>query len=85
MPVISRFFGIVIYLYWREHAPPHFHAKYQDHEITMEVETGRVAGQMTPKAVALIQEWRELHIDELLTNWELAAQKKALKRIAPLE
>ena len=85
MPVISRFFGIVIYIYWREHAPPHFHAKYQDQEITMEVETGRVAGHMAPKAVALIQEWRELHIDELLTNWELAAQKKALKRIAPLE
>lgn len=44
MPVISRFFGIVIYIYWREHAPPHFHAKYQDQEITMEIETGRVAG-----------------------------------------
>ncbi len=40
MPVISRFFGIVVFMFWREHAPPHFHAKYQDQEITVEIETG---------------------------------------------
>ncbi len=85
MPVISRFFGIVIFMFWREHAPPHFHAKYQDQEITVEIETGRVAGTMVPKAVTLIQEWRESHKDELLGDWRLAEQKKSLKRIAPLE
>ncbi|MCX5644868.1 MAG: DUF4160 domain-containing protein [Phycisphaerae bacterium] len=85
MPVISRFFGIVIFMFWREHAPPHFHAKYQDQEITVEIETGQVAGKMVPKAVSLIQEWRESHQAELLEDWRLAEQKRSLRRIAPLE
>ena len=85
MPVISRFFGIVIYMYWREHAPPHFHAKYQDREITVEIETGTVEGRMGAKAVALIQEWRLSHKTELLADWRLAEQKQSLKRIPPLE
>jgi hypothetical protein len=85
MPVISRFLGIVIYMYWREHAPPHFHAKYQEQEITVEIETGIVAGHMGPRAVALVQEWRKMHKAELLADWKLAEQKKALHRIAPLE
>lgn len=85
MPVISRFFGIAIFMFWREHAPPHFHARYQDQEITVEIETGQVAGKMVPRAVALVQEWRESHLAELLQDWKLAEQKKSLKRIAPLE
>ena len=85
MPVISRFFGIVVYMYWRNHSPPHFHAKYQDQEITVEVEAGTVTGHMGRKAIALIEEWRKMHQAELLHNWELARQKKDLHRIAPLE
>jgi len=85
MPVISRFLGIVIYLHWRDHAPPHFHARYQDQEIAVDIETGNVTGQMIPKAVALIQEWRELHKTELLVDWSLAEQKRPLERIPPLE
>ncbi|MBM4026780.1 MAG: DUF4160 domain-containing protein [Planctomycetes bacterium] len=85
MPVISRFFGIVIFMFWREHAPPHFHAKYQDQEVTVEIETGRVAGTMVSRAVSLIQEWRESHRTELLEDWRRAEQKKSLRRIAPLE
>ena len=85
MPVISRFFGIVIFMYWREHAPPHFHAKYQDQEVTVEVDAGQVAGRMVPKAVALIQEWRERYRAQLLENWALAEQRRPLKRIPPLE
>ena len=85
MPVISRFFGIVVYMYWREHAPPHFHANYQDQEISVEIETGNVTGHMGSKAVALIQEWRQAHKAELLANWKLAEQKRSLQRISPLE
>ena len=58
MPIISQFFGIVIYMFWREHEPAHFHAKYGEDEITVEIETGKVNGQMTPRALALVQEWR---------------------------
>jgi hypothetical protein len=85
MPVISRFFGIVIYMFWRDHMPAHFHAKYQDAEITVEVESGLVKGRMGRKALSLIQEWRELRKRELMENWELARQKKALHLIEPLE
>ena len=85
MPVISRFFGIVIYMYWRDHMPAHFHAKYQGLEITVDVVTGDVKGQIGGKALSIIQEWRELHAAELMENWELALQKRALHQIKPLE
>jgi len=85
MPIISRFFGIVIFMFWREHKPPLFHAKYGDDEVVVEIENGKVSGTMTKRALALVQEWRELHKNELLCDWELAEQKKALFPIKPLE
>jgi hypothetical protein len=85
MPVISRFFGIAIYMYWRDHAPPHFHAKYHDQEVAVEIETGDITGHLGPRAVTLIQEWRLMHKAELLANWESAEQKRSLRRISPLE
>ena len=85
MPIISRFFGIVIYMLWREHRPPHFHAKYGDEEITVEIESGKVNGSMSKRALALVQEWRQLHEEELAREWELVEQKKALFPIKPLE
>jgi hypothetical protein len=85
MPVISRFFGIIIYMYWKDHSPPHFHAKYGDDEIVVDIGTGKVNGHMSVRAIRLIQEWRELHNDELLKNWELSEQKKAMFAINPLE
>ena len=85
MPVISRFFGVDIFMLWRDHQPAHFHARYGDHEITVEIENGKTVGTMSPRALKLIQEWRELHKDELLKDWECAVQKKALFPIEPLE
>ncbi len=72
-------------MYWRDHAPPHFHAKYQDEEITVNVDSGEVTGKMSKKAIALIQEWREIHVGDLKENWRLAQEKKALRVIEPLE
>lgn len=85
MPIISRFFGIVIFMFWREHNPPHFHAKYGDEEVVVEIESGKVSGAMTKRALMLVQEWRELHKEELMTDWKLAEEKKALFPIKPLE
>ncbi|HOK67804.1 MAG TPA: DUF4160 domain-containing protein [Anaerohalosphaeraceae bacterium] len=85
MPIISRFFGILIYMYWRDHSPPHFHARYQDDEVVVEIETGQVNGRMSVRALALIEEWRRLHVQELLENWRLAEQNRELRRIEPLE
>ena len=85
MPIISRFFGIVVYIYWRDHRPPHFHAKYQDEEVTVDIQTGEVTGRMSRRALAMIEEWRVLHRDELLEDWRLAEAKKTLNRVPPLE
>ncbi|MEW6686125.1 MAG: DUF4160 domain-containing protein [Candidatus Edwardsbacteria bacterium] len=85
MPIISRFFGIIIYIFWRDHSPPHFHAKYGDDEITVEIERGIINGSMSKRAIKMIQEWREIHKAELLNDWTLAEQKKALFPIKPLE
>ena len=85
MPVICRFFGIVVFRYWRDHPPPHFHAKYQDDEATIEIETGLVTGKLNPRALRMVQEWRELHTAELLENWSLATSDRNTRRIDPLE
>jgi len=85
MPIISRFFGILIYMYWRDHAPPHFHAKYGDQEITVEIETGVIKGNMSKRALKMVQEWRNTHREELLIDWKLAEERKTLNRIEPLD
>ena len=85
MPVISRFFGIVIYLYWKDHSPPHFHAKYQGQEIIMEIKSGKVEGHLSKRALKMINEWRKKHSSELLEDWKLAQNRKILKNIEPLE
>jgi hypothetical protein len=85
MPIISRFFGILIFMFWREHVPPHFHAKYGDDEVTVEIETGKTNGYISKRALNLIQEWRVQHKNELLEDWALATQRQELNRIPPLE
>jgi len=72
-------------MYWRDHQPPHFHAKYGDDEIIVEIETGKVTGSISQRALNMIQEWRARHKEELLTDWKLAKQNKHLERISPLE
>lgn len=85
MPIISRFYGIIIYMFWREHDPAHFHAKYAEEEVVVEIETGKVTGSMTSRALALVQEWRKIHLDELRKEWQLVKEKKSLFPIEPLE
>jgi len=85
MPIISRFFGIIIFMFWREHQPPHFHAKYGDEEVIVEIQTGKVTGNISQRVLNMVHEWRELHEDELMADWKLAEENKPLKRIKPLE
>jgi hypothetical protein len=84
MPVLSRFYGIIIYMNFRDHEPPHFHARYGDMEILVEIETGKVKGEMSKRALNLIFEWMELHKQELMRDWEKARAKKSLDSIDPL-
>jgi hypothetical protein len=85
VPEISRFFGIVVFMLYREHNPPHFHARYGGKEISVEIESGAVTGKMSNRALRMIEEWREAHQDELLDNWNSARERRTLTRIEPLE
>ncbi len=85
MPELSRFLGIVIKMYYKDHAPPHFHATYGEYLMTVEIETGVVKGQFPKRALRLVMEWHELHKDELLQDWTLARKEVPLKPIPPLE
>jgi hypothetical protein len=85
MPEVSRFLRIVIAMFYRDHSPPQFHTAYGDYEITVAIETGIVSGRFSKRALTHVMEWLEIHKDELLENWELAGQRRPLKRISPLE
>jgi hypothetical protein len=85
MPEISRFLGIIIAMFYQDHVPPHFHAKYGEFEITVALETGLITGQFPTRALDHVLEWYGLHKLELNENWELAKERKPLKYIAPLE
>jgi hypothetical protein len=85
MPEISRFLGIIIRMYYRDHAPPHFHAEYGEYEITVDILTGVISGHFPKRALKAVLEWYELHKEELLEDWKLAEQREPLEPIQPLE
>jgi hypothetical protein len=86
MPTISQFFGIVIQMFWREHAPPHFHAMYGDHEALIDIRTlENIGGQLPRRAMALTIEWAQEHRQELIEDWELCQRKQHPHKIKPLE
>ena len=84
MPVVSMFLGIIITMYYNEHKPPHFHAKYQEHKAAFNFDGEMTEGSMPPGKVKLIAAWAELHKDELAANWELAENGKDVYKIDPL-
>jgi hypothetical protein len=85
MPIISSFYGIMVVMYRSDHNPPHFHARYAEHEIEMNIRDGAWRGRMPPRAVTMLQQWRKRHIQELLEDWQRALGDSPLLRIGPLE
>jgi len=85
MPEVSRFLGIVIGVFPRDHPPPHFHAVYGEYQITVEIETGAVTGDFPRRALRMVEEWRELHQEELLEKWNLLQAGFPGHKIDPLE
>ena len=86
MPEISRFYGIIISIFYDEHNPPHFHARYGDHKIAIGIKTLQVfEGFLPPRALGLVMEWAYLHKDELLKNWKLAERNMQPDKIEPLK
>ena len=86
MPEISRFFGIIIRMYFHDHAPAHFHAIYGNDEVLIEIETLRVyRGRLPPRALGLVMEWAASHPVELRQDWQRAQAGEVLAPIEPLE
>lgn len=86
MPEISRFFGIVIKMYYGDHAPPHFHAEYGEYKTVIDIHTlALIGGQMSPRALGMVIEWGLQYRKELLGLWELAARLDPLHKLPPLE
>ena len=85
MPEISRFFGIVIAMLHRDHEPPHFHARYGDQEVAVDLTSGIVSGVMSKRALRLVLEWSDIHHEELMANWERARRAEPLEPIPPLQ
>jgi hypothetical protein len=86
VPELSRFFGIVIAMYYNDHAPPHFHAKYGESEVTVRIDDGEILdGFLSARAKRLVEEWRILRQEELMQDWLRARARQPLNRIEPLE
>jgi len=85
VPRLSEFYGIVIYMYFGDHEPPHFHAIYAEHEALVRIsDGGLIRGSLPRTAGRLVEQWRAEHLAELLANWRLAQQPAALRPIDPL-
>ncbi len=86
MPEISRFFGIVITMYYNEHPPPHFHVRYGRQKALVAIDSLTILrGRLSPRALGLVIEWAVSHQTELKENWKLARQEEPLNKVAPLE
>lgn len=85
MPRISAFYGIAIAMYFDDHPPPHFHAKYGEYQAQVDIATAEVLnGDLPRRALLLVQEWTQLHRDELSEDWARAQRQEPLRRIEPL-
>ena len=85
MPKLSEFFGISVYMYWRDHGPPHFHARYGGEKVSIGIDDLSVlAGKLSPRALGLVMEWAALHQDELREAWRKASNHEPFGSIEPL-
>jgi len=85
MPRLSAFYGVVIYMYIRDHGVPHIDASYGDETALVEVATGLLlAGTLKPRQAGLVREWVELHRAELLEAWQRASTGEPPGTIEPL-
>ena len=85
MPEISSFYGIIIYMYFSEHNPPHFHVKYADYAATVTIEDGIVTGTLPRRALNMVYDWLDLHKEELMENWRRLERYESFLKIDPLK
>jgi hypothetical protein len=84
MPIISRFYGIVVFMNYNDHDPAHCHARYQGVEVVLEIGSGEIVGHFPPGALRRLVEWVNLHRDELEVNWVRAREHRHLLPVEPL-
>lgn len=86
MPEICRFYGIIIQIFYRDHAPPHFHATYGEYKATFTIQEPRLLfGELPRRAEVLVLDWAVIHQEELTREWKLAEEEQPLFKIRPLE
>ena len=86
MPEISRFFGIIIYMHFNDHNPPHFHVKHGNDKAIIDIKSfGIIEGSLSPKALSIVVEWASSHKRELLDNWNEIIATGKFNKIQPLE
>ena len=85
MPEISRFYGIIVRMFFDDHNPPHFHISYQDYDAIIHIDSGIIKGEMPRRALNLVYDWLDLHKDELIDNWKLIQESGEFKKIEPLK
>ncbi len=86
MPEISRFFGIIIRMYFDDHNPPHFHAIYGSEEMLVGIDPIMILeGSMKRRAISMVLEWAAVHQYELMRNWKLLHNDSAAEKIEPLD
>jgi hypothetical protein len=85
MPEISRFLGIVVYMYFNDHNPPHFHIKYNDYRAIIQIDNlAIIDGNLPPKVLSLVVEWASIHNSEIMDNWNSIVSTGEFKKIEPL-
>ena len=86
MPEISRFFGIIILMYFRDHPSPHFHVRYGEQRALIAIDSlTLLEGKLSPRVLGLVIEWASMHQEELMADWEKARLQVPLSPIVPLE
>lgn len=85
MPEISRFLGIVIYMYFNDHNPAHFHVQYNDYRAIIDIgKLALLSGHLPARVLGLVIEWAEMHQTELKANWDSLAATGKYSKITPL-
>lgn len=86
MPTISAFYGILIRMFFNDHSPPHFHARYGEFEATIDIASlSVIEGQMPRRALDLVHEWAMIHREELMEDWRLCRENSRPRKVEPLQ
>ena len=86
MPEISRFYGVVIKMYFNEHNPPHFHAEYGEYKALININSmGIVSGKLPSRVLGMVVEWASMNQSQLKREWNKARNMESLGKISPLK